>query len=196
MPRSCCPSIGPGIGGTAAFDPTDLQVDLAGRVCLVTGANSGIGFETSLALAARGGRVLMQCRHRQRALTAVRDVRARTGLRRVHLGLIDVSDTASIRRFVRSLKAPVVDVIVHNAGVFPDERTESVDGHELTFATHVLKPWLLTTLLLPRRRTGRATLASCSSPRAACTRKLSRCVTGSGAIAPMTVSSPTRRPSG
>ena len=68
----------------------------------------------------------------------------------MHLGVIDVSDAASIRRFVRGLKDPVVDVIVHNAGVLPDERTESTDGHELTFAAHVLGPWLLTRLLLPR----------------------------------------------
>jgi NAD(P)-dependent dehydrogenase (short-subunit alcohol dehydrogenase family) len=139
----------------AGFDPTDLQVDLAGRVCLVTGANSGIGFETSLALAARGGRVWMLCRNRQRGLAAVREVRARTGSRRVRLGVVDVADSASIRRFVRSLAAPVVDVIVHNAGVLPDERTESADGHELTFATHVLGPWLLTRRLLSRLRKSR-----------------------------------------
>jgi NAD(P)-dependent dehydrogenase (short-subunit alcohol dehydrogenase family) len=139
----------------AGFDPRDLKVDLAGRVCLVTGANSGIGFETSLALAARGGRVWMLCRNRERGLAAVRDVRARTGSRRVHLGVIDVSDAASVRRFVRSLKPPVVDVLVHNAGVLPGERAESADGHELTFATHVLGPWLLTTLLRPRLRKSR-----------------------------------------
>src|SRR5512137_2448834 len=139
----------------AAFDPTDLQVDLTGRVCLVTGANSGIGLETSLALAARGARVWMLCRNRKRGLAAARDVRARTGSRRVHLGVIDVAEAASIRRFVRGLKEPVVDVIVHNAGVLPDERTESADGHELTFATHVLGPWLLTRLLLPRLRRSR-----------------------------------------
>ena len=139
----------------AVFDPTDLQVDLTGRVCLVTGANSGIGFETSLALAARGANVWMLCRNRERGLAAVRDVRARAKSRRVHLGVVDVSNAASVRRFVHSLKAPVVDVIVHNAGVLPDQRTESTDGHELTFATHVLGPWLLTTLLLPRLRKSR-----------------------------------------
>ena len=139
----------------AGFDPTDLQVDLAGRVCLVTGANSGIGFETSLALAARGGRVWMLCRNRKRGLAAVREVRTRTGSRRVHLGVIDVSDAGSVRRFVRGLKAPVIDVIVHNAGVLPDQRTESADGYELTIATHVLGPWLLTTQLLPRLRKSR-----------------------------------------
>jgi dehydrogenase/reductase SDR family member 12 len=97
----------------------------------------------------------MLCRNRQRGLAAVREVRARTGSRRVRLGVVDVSDAASIRRFVRSLAAPVVDVVVHNAGVLPDERTESAGGHELTFATHVLGPWLLTRLLLPRLRKSR-----------------------------------------
>jgi dehydrogenase/reductase SDR family member 12 len=139
----------------ADFVPTDLHVDLAGRVCLVSGANSGIGFETALALAARGGRVWMLCRNRERGLAAVRDVRARTGSRRVHLGVVDVADAGSIQQFVRSLKTPVVDVIVHNAGVLPDERTESTDGHELTFATHVLGPWRLTRRLLPRLRRSR-----------------------------------------
>jgi len=139
----------------ASFSPTDLQVDLAGRVCLVTGANSGIGFETALALAARGGRVWMLCRNRDRGRAAVREVRTRTGSRRVHLGVVDVADAASIRRFVRGLKTPVVDVIVHNAGVLPDQRTESADGHELTFATHVLGPWQLTRRLLPRLRKSR-----------------------------------------
>jgi NAD(P)-dependent dehydrogenase (short-subunit alcohol dehydrogenase family) len=139
----------------AGFDPADLQTNLEGRVCLVTGANSGIGFETALALAARGASVWMLCRNRERGLAAVRDVRGRTGSRRVHLGVLDVSDAASIRRFVQSFEGPVVDVLVHNAGVLPDERTESADGHELTFATHVLGPWLLTKSLLPRLRKSR-----------------------------------------
>jgi NAD(P)-dependent dehydrogenase (short-subunit alcohol dehydrogenase family) len=139
----------------AGFDPADLQANLEGRVCLVTGANSGIGFETALALAARGASVWMLCRNRERGLAAVRDVRGRTGSRRVHPGVLDVSDAASIRRFVQSFEGPVVDVLVHNAGVLPDERTESADGHELTFATHVLGPWLLTKSLLPHLRKSR-----------------------------------------
>jgi dehydrogenase/reductase SDR family protein 12 len=57
----------------AGFDPADLQANLEGRVCLVTGANSGIGFETALALAARGASVWMLCRNRERGLAAVRD---------------------------------------------------------------------------------------------------------------------------
>ncbi len=135
-----------------AFDPDALEVDLAGRVCLVTGANSGIGFEISASLAERGATVWMLCRDRGRGEAALRQVRKRAGSRRVHLGLLDVSDPDSLRDFASSLRAPRVDVLVHNAGVLPAERTLSSDGHELTLATHVLGPWRLTRALLPKLR--------------------------------------------
>lgn len=135
-----------------SFAPNDLDVDLSGRVCLVTGANSGIGLETSRALAARGATVWMLCRDRARGERAARQVRADTRSRRVHLSLLDVSDLGAIRRFARGFPEPRVDVLVHNAGVLPDRRIASVDGHEITLATHVLGPWTLTQALLPRLR--------------------------------------------
>jgi len=137
----------------AAFGPDDLAVDLAGRVCLVTGANSGIGFEASASLAERGATVWMLCRDRDRGKAALRDVRRRTGSRRVHLGLLDVADPHSVRNFASTFAAARIDVLVHNAGVLPAERTLSGDGHELTLATHVLGPWRLTKALLPKLRT-------------------------------------------
>ena len=132
------------------FRASDLEVDLAGRVALVTGANSGIGFATSLALAARGATVWMLCRDPQRGARAVREVRRRTGSARVHLGLLDVSDLGAVRAFAAGLRAPRVDILVHNAGVLPDARVASPEGHELTLATHVLGPWLLTRELEPK----------------------------------------------
>jgi NAD(P)-dependent dehydrogenase (short-subunit alcohol dehydrogenase family) len=135
-----------------AFEPTDLEVDLTGRTCLVTGANSGIGFETSLALARRGATVWMLCRNRERGEDAARAVREQAETRKAHLAVVDMSDCSSIRRFVREFEPKVVDVLVHNAGVLPDERIESPDRVELTFATHVLGPYLLTQALLPRLR--------------------------------------------
>ncbi len=70
----------------------------------------------------------------------------------MHLGVIDVSETASIRRFVRNLKAPLVYVIVHNAVVLLDYLTESADFTNSLLPLTSLYPWLLTTLLLPRLR--------------------------------------------
>jgi NAD(P)-dependent dehydrogenase (short-subunit alcohol dehydrogenase family) len=134
----------------ARFARDDLEVDLSGRVALVTGANSGIGFETALALAARGATVWMLCRDRTRGTRALREVRRRSGSRRVHLALLDVSDLAAVRAFAAGFRASRIDILVHNAGVLPGARVESADGHELTLATHVLGPWLLTRALRPK----------------------------------------------
>lgn len=136
----------------AGFAAGDLDVDLTGRTCLVTGANSGIGLETARGLAARGATVWMLCRSRERGEAAARQLRRDTGSRRLHLAEVDVSDFGSIRRFAKGLGAAKVDVLVHNAGVLPDERIETADGNELTLATHVLGPLLLTALLLPKLR--------------------------------------------
>ena len=138
-----------------SFAPTDLDVDLTGRVCVVTGANSGIGFETSRALAGRGATVWMLCRDRQRGQRALDEIRATSASKRVHLAVLDISDLGAVRHFAREFSVPRVDVLVHNAGVLPDRRLESADGHELTLATHVLGPWLLTRELLPRLRASR-----------------------------------------
>jgi dehydrogenase/reductase SDR family member 12 len=133
-----------------SFVAGDLDVDLSGKVCLVTGANSGIGFETSQALAMRGATVWMLCRDRGRGRRAVERVRAATGSTHVHLALLDVADLDAVRRFARNFSAPRVDVLVHNAGVLPDRRMTSADGHEITLATHVLGPWALTRALQPQ----------------------------------------------
>ncbi len=131
------------------FDPRDLDVDLAGRRCLVTGANSGIGFETALALADLGADVVLLCRDPARGEAAAARVREETGNRRATLEVLDVSSLAAVRAAGARLAAGPVDVLVHNAGVLPDRRVETADGLELTLATHVVGPHLLTRLLRP-----------------------------------------------
>lgn len=134
------------------FAPEDLDVDLSGRRCLVTGANSGIGFEASLALADLGAEVVLLCRNRERGEQAAERIRNETGSRRVSLEVLDVSDLAAVGEVGGRLAQSPVDVLIHNAGVLPDERIETRDGLELTFATHVAGPFLLTRLLEPRLR--------------------------------------------
>jgi NAD(P)-dependent dehydrogenase (short-subunit alcohol dehydrogenase family) len=129
------------------FRPEDLDVDLSGRRCLVTGANSGIGFESALALADLGADVVLLCRNPERGEQAAERVRQQTGSTRVSLELVDMSDLASVRAAATRLASAPVDVLVHNAGVLPAERCETRDGLELTFATHVVGPFLLTRLL-------------------------------------------------
>lgn len=132
------------------FRPDDLDVDLSGRRCLVTGANSGIGYETSLALADLGAELVLLCRNRGRGEAAAEAIRAQTGNRRVSCVLLDVSDLAQVRAVGARLADAPVDVLVHNAGVLPDAREQTRDGLELTLATHVLGPFLLTRLLQQR----------------------------------------------
>jgi len=130
------------------FDPADLDVDLSDRRIVVTGANSGIGFETAAALGERGAQIVLLCRNRARGEAAQAELRCRVGADRFELEVCDVSDLGSVRRAAARL-GERVDGLVHNAGVLPDRRVETADGLELTFATHVAGPFLLTELLRP-----------------------------------------------
>jgi 1-acyl-sn-glycerol-3-phosphate acyltransferase len=124
------------------FRAEDLDVDLTGRVCLVTGANSGIGRAAATALAVRGADVYLLCRDAARGEEAVNAIRRTTGSNRVHLEVVDVSDLSSIRAFAERYAPPRVDVLIHNAGVLPATRRETPQGLELTLATNVVGPVL------------------------------------------------------
>jgi len=138
------------------FRAADLDVGLDGRTCLVTGANSGIGRATSRALAQRGARVVLLCRDRARGEEARDALRRETGNPSVELRLLDVSELGAVRRLAADLGPGPVHALVHNAGVLPDRRILTSEGLELTFATHVAGPHLLTALLADRLRAGRA----------------------------------------
>ncbi len=129
------------------FEAGDLDEDLSDRRCLVTGANSGIGYETALALADLGADVVLLCRNRERGEQAARQIREQTGNNRVALELVDMSDLASIRSAAARLCSEPIDILVHNAGVLPEERVETADNLEQTFSAHVVGPFLLTSLL-------------------------------------------------
>jgi NAD(P)-dependent dehydrogenase (short-subunit alcohol dehydrogenase family)/peroxiredoxin len=146
-----------------AFDPGDLDVDLDGRRCLVTGANSGLGFETALALADLGAEVRMLCRSVERGEAAATEIREHTGNARVRVAEVDLANLDSVRRVASGLGEDPVDVLIHNAGLLPSERIETPDGLELTFAVHVAGPHLLTKLLrsnLDRSTEGRVVWVS------------------------------------
>jgi NAD(P)-dependent dehydrogenase (short-subunit alcohol dehydrogenase family) len=131
------------------FRPDDLDVDLSGQRCLVTGANSGIGFAAALGLADLGAELVLLCRDRERGEAAAADIREQTGNARVGCEVLDVSSLADVRQVCEKLVQQPVDVLVHNAGVLPAAREQNESGLELCFATHVAGPFLLTRLLLP-----------------------------------------------
>lgn len=132
------------------FDPADLDVELAGKHHVVTGANSGLGLATARARAGRGATVWMLCRDATRGEVARREVAAAGGAAR--LVVVDIGELAQVRRAVAAIDAPRIDAVIHNAGALPHARAVTSDGLELDFAVHLAGPHLLTRLLLPRLR--------------------------------------------
>ena len=135
------------------FNPTDLDVSLAGRHYAVTGANTGIGFAIAKALAKREAHVLMLCRNKARGEAARQQIaeskeasKYGSGSERgsVRLEVVDVADPSSIDDFLARVSLPRLDALIHNAGALVHERIESPWGVELTFACHVLGPHRLT----------------------------------------------------
>jgi NAD(P)-dependent dehydrogenase (short-subunit alcohol dehydrogenase family) len=129
----------------------DLGVDISGRVCLVTGANSGLGRVTAEALARVGATVYMLVRSEGKGCWIREGIVQRTGNQQVHLEVADLSDLNSVRAFVERFLAREsrLDVLINNAGALLGERRTSADGFELSFATNVLGPFLLTNSLVP-----------------------------------------------
>ncbi|HEX8185779.1 MAG TPA: SDR family oxidoreductase [Blastocatellia bacterium] len=126
------------------------KASLAGKVCLVTGANSGIGKETAKELAKLGATVVMVCRNRERGKLALDDIRSASGNENIELMLCDLSSQRSIREFASEYEKSHarLDVLVNNAGVYLRKRAETEDGLEATFAINHLGYFLLTNLLL------------------------------------------------
>jgi NAD(P)-dependent dehydrogenase (short-subunit alcohol dehydrogenase family) len=114
---------------------------------LVTGATDGIGRQTALELARKGAHVLVHGRTEKKARAAV-DALHKAGSVEPVFG--DLSSLAEVRALARAIHD--VDVVVHNAGVFLNQRETSADGFELTFAVNHLAPFVLTHELLPLLR--------------------------------------------
>jgi dehydrogenase/reductase SDR family member 12 len=123
-----------------------------GRACWVTGGSSGLGLETALGLARLGAHVRLVVRDAGRGARAKARIEQETGATDVRVETCDISSLASVRALADRILArdDPVHVLVHNAGVLPPTRRESPDGIELTFATNVLGPYLLTELLAER----------------------------------------------
>ena len=135
----------------ASWTAADIP-DLTSRVAVVTGANSGLGFETARALAAHGATVVLGCRDESRCAAAA----GRLGLivppTRIEASLIDLADLDSVRTFAANVRArhETIDILVNNAGVMaPPRRLVTKQGFELQFGTNHLGHFALTGLLLP-----------------------------------------------
>lgn len=121
---------------------------------LVTGANTGIGFEVARGLAAGGAHVILACRDSAKGQAALNTIAREYPGASLELLIIDLSSQRSIRATANAFleKHSALDVLINNAAVGLQQRQESVDGIELTFATNVLGYFLLTNLLLDALR--------------------------------------------
>src|ERR1700683_4430847 len=126
--------------------------DQAGKLIVVTGANSGTGKEATQRLAAAGAHVVMAVRTVTKGSQAVHELLALYPGSRLEVRRVDLADLASVREFADGLIAAgrPVDVLINNAGVMaPPHRMTTADGFELQFGSNYLGPFALTVRLLP-----------------------------------------------
>jgi NAD(P)-dependent dehydrogenase (short-subunit alcohol dehydrogenase family) len=123
---------------------------MRGKVCLVSGASSGIGRATATGLARLGALVVMAGRDRERTERARAEVVRETGNTNIEIAIGDLASQAEIRRLAAEFKAghPKLDVLINNAAAVPAKRTLTVDGIETQFAVNHLAYFLLANLLL------------------------------------------------
>lgn len=129
---------------------------MGGKVCLITGATSGIGRATAVALANTGASVVMVGRDRDRGEAAVTGIREKSANASVDLVLADFSSQEEVRRLADVFQEayPRLDVLINNAGLFRSKRVTTADGIETTFAVNHLAHFLLTSLLLDALKAG------------------------------------------
>lgn len=127
-------------------------VNLEGKVIVVTGANSGIGKEVATYCAAKGSNLYMLCRSKDRAEAARAEIAEKTSNDKIKIILGDLGELSQVRKVAQELQSmeTKVDCVVCNAGVLLNDRKETSEGNEVTFASHFLGgSYLLTQLLMP-----------------------------------------------
>jgi len=121
------------------------------KTVIITGANSGIGKAAAYKFAVEGHTVIMACRNLEKSRPVRDQVAAETGNERVHLEKVDMGSFDSIRNFCKTYREnhKEIDILIHNAAYFNHGAPykQSPDGIEITFATNVLGPFLMTMLL-------------------------------------------------
>jgi NAD(P)-dependent dehydrogenase (short-subunit alcohol dehydrogenase family) len=125
--------------------------DQSGRLAIVTGSNTGLGYDTARVLAARGAQVVMAVRDTAKGEAAAARIRQLTPGAKVGVHKLDLGSLASVRAAAAAMAAeyPRVDLLINNAGVMYPPKSTTADGFELHFGTNHLGHFALTGLLLP-----------------------------------------------
>lgn len=128
------------------------KVNLDGKTIIITGANTGIGKETALDLAKRGGRIILACRDEKKANQARKDIILQSGNTDVHYRHLDLASLKSVRRFAQHIneEEEKVHVLINNAGVMRCPFWKTEDGFEMQFGVNHLGHFLLTNLLMAK----------------------------------------------
>ena len=129
---------------------SESKKSMTNKICVITGATSGIGKETALELASKGAHVIIVGRNKKKCIATVNSIKQKIGNTQVDYLCADLSDLNQVRRLAKDLKQnyPRIDVLINNAGAYLTSRHESVDGYEMTLALNYLSPFLLTSLLM------------------------------------------------
>ena len=135
----------------ANWNAADIP-DQTGRVAVITGANTGLGYETAAALAERGARVVLAVRNLDKGKDAAARITARSPHADVALAELDLTSLESVRAAAEQLRAEHdrIDLLINNAGVMFTPKGTTKDGFELQFGTNHLGHFALTGLLLDR----------------------------------------------
>ncbi|KAL3737130.1 hypothetical protein ACJRO7_025970 [Eucalyptus globulus] len=133
------------------FKSEEMEARIEGKNCIVTGANSGLGYATAEGLASRGANVYMICRNKERGEAALSLIKSTTGNPNVHLEVCDLSSVNEIKSFASrfSSKDLRLHVLVNNAGLLEHKRITTPEGLESNFAVNVLGTFAMTELMLP-----------------------------------------------
>jgi NAD(P)-dependent dehydrogenase (short-subunit alcohol dehydrogenase family) len=135
---------------TVVWTAADIP-DQSGRTAVVTGANGGLGLESTRALAAKGAHVVMTARNQEKAAAAVEDIRATVPAASLEVVPLDLASLESVRGAAETIlaKHDRIDILLNNAGLMgiPEQRT--ADGFEMQFGVDHLGHWALTALLMP-----------------------------------------------
>ncbi|MFI8995068.1 oxidoreductase [Streptomyces sp. NPDC053542] len=123
--------------------------DLTGKLAVVTGANSGLGYVTARELARRGAKVILACRDKDRGAAAAAQLHSEVPASDVEMRTLDLADLASVRGFAADLAPARLDLLINNAGVMALPHRRTADGFEMQFGTNHLGHFALTGLLLP-----------------------------------------------
>jgi NAD(P)-dependent dehydrogenase (short-subunit alcohol dehydrogenase family) len=125
--------------------------DQSGSTVVITGANTGLGYEAARALSAQGARVLIACRSQQKANDAIARIEEQNGLVDVSYVQLDLGDLSSVRHCAEQLQSEErIDVLINNAGIMVPPYELTKDGFESQFGVNHLGPFALTGLLLEK----------------------------------------------